>query len=225
MADQDKDQKPSTIDDLVKQLSNQPPPNLPGVKVPAAEIDRSVKPQGPVPSPQREGNIGTGTPTPPIPPRPQPTSPMPPKPSPVQEYRSSIRTMGEDITSLKSGQKPSGVDVPRRVAPEAPKASLPGAPAAPAPTGPMSSIGLGKTEKTGLLPGLPKPAVPSVFAGSSRGACAYWSCVLYRTWKDRKNRIITGITQTGSPLPRQAWADSRPWTSRKNGASASPARS
>src|SRR3990167_11047027 len=175
----DDQNKTSTIDDLVKELSknnnpgpsgplsskpmsNQPPPNFPGVKVPAAEIDRSVKPQGPVPSPQREGNIGTGPPPPPTPPRPQPTSPMPPKPSPVQEYRSSIRTMGDDITSLRSGQKPSGVDVPRRVAPEAPKASLPGAPAAPAPTGPVSSIGLGKTEKTGLLPGLPKPAVPSL---------------------------------------------------------------
>lgn len=203
--------KPSTIDDLVKELSkngnpsssgslsdkstaNQgPPPNLPGVKIeprpqaptaPAVGSGErssvqsqvsvgSAKPSAPPPplpsmlptQPERSsaaesgildssasttvgGRIGTKPPTPPF-----------PKSSPVQEYRSSIRTMGEDITSIKAGQKPSGVDVPRRVTPEMPKAVLPGAPEMSAPTGPISSIGLGRTEKTGPLAGLPKPPV------------------------------------------------------------------
>ena len=173
--------KASTIDDLVKELSknnssNQPPPNLPGVKVeikptitapqPTPIQSEPSKPVQPTPS-RPQPVIPSIAPKPPISMPPKPTPPtMPPrpsepigmaKPSPIQEYRSSIRTMGEDITSIKSGQKPSGVDVPRRVAPEAPKAPLPGAPAAPAPTGPMSSVGLGKTERTGPLAGLPKP--------------------------------------------------------------------
>ncbi|MBI4158212.1 MAG: hypothetical protein HY505_01130 [Candidatus Yanofskybacteria bacterium] len=78
----------------------------------------------------------------------------------AQEYKSSIRTMGEDITSLKSGQKPSGVDIPRKVTPEAPKPAMPGASKQETPpSGPMSFVGLGGTEKTGPLAGLPKPPV------------------------------------------------------------------
>ena len=80
------------------------------------------------------------------------------RPSPVQEYKSSIRTMSDDITSIKSGQKPSGVDVPRRVTPDMPKAPEVSRPQAPAPSGPMPSVGLGRTETSGSLPGLPKPA-------------------------------------------------------------------
>ena len=83
--------------------------------------------------------------------------------------------MEDDIASLKSGQKPSGVDVPRKVTPEAPKPVIPGAPkpvipGAPIPeipsSGPMSSVGLGGTEKTGPLTRLPKPPTFSGKSGS-----------------------------------------------------------
>ncbi|OGN23136.1 MAG: hypothetical protein A2918_03805 [Candidatus Yanofskybacteria bacterium RIFCSPLOWO2_01_FULL_42_49] len=200
------DNKPSTtIDELVKELSksnsspafsdkpamNQstpsrpigPPPNLPGVKIPVTEIDRSVKPQGPVPLPQREGNVGTGVPNRPLPnlARPQPflppkpatssqspqLQPQPPQPAGrqfFQEYKSSIRTMGEDISSIKSGQKPSGVDIPRKITPEA-RPPMPGVqkPIITPPSGPMpSAIGLGRAEKTGPLPFIPAPKTSEI---------------------------------------------------------------
>lgn len=69
--------------------------------------------------------------------------------------------MGEDITSIKSGQKPSGVDVSRKVTPEMPTAPMPGVPKQEfSPTGPKQVIGLGQTEKSGTLPGIPKPKAP-----------------------------------------------------------------
>ncbi len=180
----DDQNKTSTIDDLVKELSKNnspnpsrplsdkpavsqgPPPNLPGVKVePKSTIPPAVSPQPMPPNPQPVSGVLGVLPRPPMPPRPslKPTEGTA-KPSPVQEYRSSIRTMGEDIASLKSGQKPSGVDIPRKVTPEAPKPAIPGAPKPETqPSGPISSVvGLGKTEKTGLLPGLPKPTIPSI---------------------------------------------------------------
>lgn len=171
--------KASTIDDLVRELSksntNQPPPNLPGVKI---EIKPPIT--GPQPTLTRPEPPRPIQPTPPKPTSPPPipaglsgpigmARPQPPgapatggqaKPSPVQEYKSSIRTMGEDITSIKSGQKPAGVDIPRKVAPEMPKAPIPGAPQQPIssiPTGPRPAVGLGKAERSS---GLPTPAVP-----------------------------------------------------------------
>jgi len=197
----DDQNKTSTIDDLVKELSknnnpgplgsssnkptaNQPPSpsapasqgppsNLPGVKLPTADVGGGVKLQEPVPAPRpqpQQPMPPAGMSKPPTPSSSQQTVPIPSESKifdkvgtisglgrPAQEYKSSIRTMSEDIASLKSGQKPSGVDIPRKVAPEAPRPAIPGAPVAPAPTGPMSSIGLGKTERTGPLAGLPKP--------------------------------------------------------------------
>jgi len=67
--------------------------------------------------------------------------------------------MGEDITSIKSGQKPFGVDVPRRIAPDMPKAPEVSKPETPASSGPMRSFELGRTEKTGPLAELPKPVI------------------------------------------------------------------
>src|SRR3989338_4209741 len=123
----DDQNKTSTIDDLVKELSKNnnsnpsgpsspsgPPPNLPGVKLPAVDVggganpalvDKGgVKPQGPVSS-----SPDISKPSIPISSRPAvpplTLAPTLPKSSSTQEYRSSIRTMGEDIASLKSGQK------------------------------------------------------------------------------------------------------------------------
>ena len=193
----DDQNKTSTIDDLVKELSknnnsNQPPPNLPGVVVdtkdtkppvpppPSAPISGGgpLRPEPPRPlqptSPSSSAPISGGGPSRPQPPSPPlsqpvkpPVSPMPvsgPKPSPVQEYKSSIRTMGEDIASIKSGQKPSGVDIPRKVTPEAPKPVMPGVSKSEAPpSGPISFVGLGKTEKTGPLPFLTPEKPPGPF--------------------------------------------------------------
>ncbi|MEK7138649.1 MAG: hypothetical protein AAB799_00515 [Patescibacteria group bacterium] len=63
--------------------------------------------------------------------------------------------MGEDIASIRSGQKPSGVDIPRKVTPEITRPIVevprPQAPSQSVVT-PGSTIGLGKAEKTGPLP-------------------------------------------------------------------------
>lgn len=93
----------------------------------------------------------------------KPVSPIQPRPMsgslpqpPAQEYKSSIRTMGGDISDLKSGQKPFGVDVPRKIAQEAPRVDQgmrrPAIQTEQQSTGPISSIGLGKAEKTATLP-------------------------------------------------------------------------
>lgn len=176
MAD-DQNQKPSTIDDLVKELSknnssNQPPPNLPGVKIEIKPPITGPQPTPTRPEPPRPIQPTPPKPTPPLPPAPpRPTAPPPipagpsgpigmAKPSPVQEYKSSIRTMGEDITSIRSGQKPAGVDIPRKVAPEMPKAPIPGAPqqpSPPVPTGPRPAVGLGRAERAEALP---TPTIP-----------------------------------------------------------------
>ncbi|OGN08869.1 MAG: hypothetical protein A3J46_03185 [Candidatus Yanofskybacteria bacterium RIFCSPHIGHO2_02_FULL_41_11] len=218
--DASRDNKPSTIDDLVKELSknngpNQPPltsssasqkppspltsasqglpPNLPGIKIDNKPFDVAQGKPSVVPPPSAP--IGGGGSFRPEPPRPEPSLTRPPQPplagglsrpqpfssppsppakppipsaslsklSGVQEYRSSIRTMGEDISSIKSGQKPSGIDIPRKITPEIP--TTPGVPRpAPLPSpligGPISSIGLGKSEKTGPLPVIPTPKKP-----------------------------------------------------------------
>lgn len=179
MAD-DQNQKPlntaqgktTTIDDLVKELSKnsssnqsrfssatesgeenrkpqmvvppEPPSNLPGIKI-GGSPSISLNPMKPSESKPFSSSF----------------SPLP-KQSPVQEYRSSIRTMSEDIASIKSGQKPSGVDIPRKVIPDMPKTPDVSRLEASVSSGPMPSVGLGKTEKTGPLAGLSKPAtVPS----------------------------------------------------------------
>lgn len=73
-------------------------------------------------------------------------------PSPVKEYQSSIRTMSDDLSSLKTGQKPSGINIPRTVEP--PKQVAP-TPVLPKP--PVSSpalvpqVKLGETQKTGPM--------------------------------------------------------------------------
>ena len=105
-------------------------------------------------------------------PAPVPAAPAPAKPSippvggPVKEYQSSIRTMKDDISTLKQGQKPAGVDVPRIIQPPAPP-SAPVAPKPPLPTGgpgqqfKMPSVNLGQAEKTGPLPQTKEPTPPA----------------------------------------------------------------
>ena len=206
MADE-QNNKTSTIDDLVKELSknnsnpsfsdkptmNQnspsrsagPPPNLPGIKIgdkpfntaqnkPPMPLSYPVSPAKPfiphLASTMPPAPVSGFKPSVSVQPQPQPIQPSQARPEPphlpqplgpsFQEYKSSIRTMSEDISSIKSGQKPSGVDISREVVPELPKMT-PGiskSTVTPPSKGPVpSSIGLGKAEKTSLLPFTPVP--------------------------------------------------------------------
>jgi len=188
MADQDQDKKTNataTIDDLVKQLSNQkdpkpspgldsspsqtrsqpssarsqqPPPNLPGVKIPPPKSFTAGKnPFAAKQTPTVEQVKPTTTP---------PSAGLPAqagglKPSPIKEYKSSIRTMNEDISSIKLGKKPLGTDISRKIGHDQSKkvgvetnktdpSKLPSA------GGPRPSVvGLGGTKRTGPLASLP----------------------------------------------------------------------
>lgn len=171
------DQKPKTMDinDLVRELSKSStipvastPPLAPSTQAPRPSSPTMVSPAPkpfipvtPVPPPPVK-------PTPPkLPetPMPQFNAPLPPlsqvKPAVpatppsttfgVKEYQSSIRTMSEDISKLKQGQKPMGVDVPRKVE-QVPISK----PVVPQPTVPnqqfkVPTVNLGETQKTGPM--------------------------------------------------------------------------
>lgn len=152
--------KKSSIDDLIQELTQKSPSAPP--QPPSSQ---------PTPPPISRPNIPQNLPTsptpppvarpvaPPVPPRPvqPPVSPQPAAPvQPAQsaqpkEFQSSIRTMLDDINTLKQGQKPEGVSVQKTI--ETPKPPVappvqPTAPAAPRPTG----VELGAAHKTAPLP-------------------------------------------------------------------------
>lgn len=100
-----------------------------------------------------------------------PSSGVAPAPSPVKEYQSSIRTMSDDLSSLKTGQKPSGINIPRTVEPLKPVAPAPVLPKPPvSPPAPVPQVKLGEMQKTGPMAqqkGLPAgqagPVMPPAF--------------------------------------------------------------
>lgn len=157
MADPNQNQSPlssgtpqSNIDDLVKELSR---PNQPAPTVPPRSVPPQPAPTTPPPRPTMPTN-------PPVPPKPvmPPTSPTVPAPAPKPQpapptgpaaappYQSNIRTMADDLASLKSGHQPQGTTMPRPVAP-VPAPVKPASPAMPSPL-------------TGPGP-LPKPVTPA----------------------------------------------------------------
>ena len=84
--------------------------------------------------------------------KPVPSFTAPPSTPGVKEYQSSIRTMNEDISKIKQGQKPMGIDVPRKVEQAVPTPQ----PMAPKPAMPsqqfkVPSVNLGEAQKTGPL--------------------------------------------------------------------------
>jgi len=89
-------------------------------------------------------------------PAPSPVTP-PPATSGVKEYQSSIRTMNEDISNIKQGQKPAGINIPRKVEQVTPPSSQPVPPKSNQPAGGPSqqfkvpSVNLGESQKTGPL--------------------------------------------------------------------------
>lgn len=135
------------------------PTQKPMTPPPAAAVPPMSKPPvtTPVPPKPLEMPQPKFTAPPPLSPKPAPapSAPSPPSPSPtpgVKEYQSSIRTMNKDISNIKQGQKPMGIDVPRKVeqAPVAPQ-SMPVKPNPPA--GGLNqqfrvpSVNLGGTQK------------------------------------------------------------------------------
>lgn len=131
-----------------------PAPFMPKPPVPATPTPLSVTPPQPKPLEMPKPQFNT----PPIQPKPVPPpvggpSSVTPLPTPgVKEYQSSIRTMGEDISRLKQGQKPTGIDVPRKVEQviPVPQPTLP-KPAMPSPQFKIPSVNLGEAQKTGPL--------------------------------------------------------------------------
>src|SRR3989344_6404438 len=125
---------------------NAPPPPLSQLPIQSKQslgtesriLDSSAKPDG-------LGRIGTKPVV--VPPMPS-TTPTPG----VKEYQSSIRTMSEDISKIKQGQKPVGVDIPRkveRVAPVPQPITL--KPAMPGPQFKVPNVNLGEAKKTGPI--------------------------------------------------------------------------
>ena len=179
MAD-DQSTKTMDINDLVRELSKSstspvaPPPVPQPIKPPFPTQKPITPPQPMAGSPSVSSVPRSPIPTTPVPPKPAP-SPAPissssvsgssatPSPSSgpaasssttpgVKEYQSSIRTMSEDISNLKQGQKPAGIDVPRKVEQVAPTPqAMPPKPTIPAQQFKVPSVNLGEAQKTGPL--------------------------------------------------------------------------
>ncbi len=138
----------ANIDDLVKELSRPQgaPPQAPTSSgpIPSSSVVPAPSPAGSSSAPPRP------TPPPSAIPSPAPaTTPSKPTaaplPTPPKQYQSSIRTMNDDLSKLKAGQKPEGTNVPRTVpaaptAPQKPAASAPAIPAVPRPNTPTSTL-------------------------------------------------------------------------------------
>ncbi|KKR02645.1 MAG: hypothetical protein UT29_C0001G0125 [Candidatus Yanofskybacteria bacterium GW2011_GWA1_39_13] len=156
-----------------------PPVSPPMAGLPATPPSPAPKPFVP-PTTVRPPVVPTPTPKPEAPrpqfnvppqsfaqskPAPAPSSVTPPPTSGVKEYQSSIRTMSEDISNIKQGQKPAGINIPRKVeqAAPAPQPVVP-KPAVPGQQFKVPSVNLGESQKTGPLAQMkdaPKPPATS----------------------------------------------------------------
>lgn len=163
-------------------ISEEPPPNLP-IKEEKNSPSMPVSPEPSQPStaplPQQGPKPGLSSSyqssdkpsvpkTPPaVTPPPRPSSPAGPPPV----FKSSIRTMEEDISAIKKGQQPVGVQIEKQserdIKPQAP-AVAPGPKITPPPK-PAAEIKLGEPEKakplpsarpSGIAPHPPMPAAP-----------------------------------------------------------------
>jgi len=165
--------------------SGQPPPNLP-IKEEKGFLPNPPPPMPPQPTdtrtPQMEPRPGSSIPPIPspsapgasLPKTPPSTTPPPPPVSPggtPPVFKSSIRTMEEDIAAIKKGQPPVGVRIEKQserdVKPQVP--TTPPGPKITPPPKPAAEIRLGEPEKAKPLPGAaplgtpplsPKPVSP-----------------------------------------------------------------
>ncbi len=168
MAD-DQSSKATSIDDLVRELSKSstspgtppapqaPRPPFPTPKppiLPSINPPLSPKPLE-VPKPLEMPKPKFNIPPQPFsqPSQPKPTQPPAPfQPPGVKEYQSSIRTMNEDISKIKQGQKPTGIEIPRKIEQVAPVPQvIPPKPAVPSQQFKVPSVNLGEAQKTGPL--------------------------------------------------------------------------
>ena len=139
----------------------------------------SVTPTPPPAAPSQPKPLETPRPQFNVPPKPfsQPSQPLagqvkpapvPPPAAPlptpgVKEYQSSIRTMNEDISNLKQGQRPTGIDIPRKVEQvvSVPQ-PMPSKPAMPSQQFKVPNVNLGETQKTApMAPSKEIPRFPS----------------------------------------------------------------
>ncbi len=146
-----------------KPLSNPMPP-MPAPKpfIPPAPSTITPRPQFNTP-PSSSSQPLTGQAKPPIP----PLSSVPATTPGVKEYQSSIRTMNDDLSNLKQGQKPVGVDVPRKVEQVVPIVPQPIPPKPTLPVGGQSqqfkvpNVNLGEAQKTAPLAQSKNFSIPS----------------------------------------------------------------
>lgn len=147
-----------------------PPPNLP-----------TIEPKPPTPP------VTVAPPPPPPPPAPKPTTltqpgmvsapgqkPVPPPaitqmPSEPLSFRSSIRTMRDDLDALKKGQRPSGFELEKQIekTPIQTQSNLPTTPSL-APH-PQIKVELGETQKAKTLGGLGGPPTPPKLSTEPKG--------------------------------------------------------
>ena len=169
----DQNSKTMDINDLVRELSKssaspatppapqamRPPfstPNSPVSSPPPSSSTTPPPPVGPLPirpleMTKPQFNVPPQTFSQPKP-APSPVAPLPTTPD-VKEYQSSIRTMNEDISKLKQGQKPTGIDIPRKVeqvvsVPQTPSPAGQVKPTVPSQQFKVPSVNLGETRKT-----------------------------------------------------------------------------
>jgi len=158
----------SNIDDLVKELSR--PQNPQPAPVPSSPVTppRPMTPPPTVPNSVSMPPKVNPAPTPPI------TPAIPPVP---KEYQSSIRTMSDDLSKLKSGQQPQGVNVPRKIdeTPVPVKPTIPPPTSAPVPSKPGPTVSMPsatksapmasapvQTSKPPMATPIPRPVMPTI---------------------------------------------------------------
>lgn len=141
-----------------------PPANLPIVEPkpltpPVATVSPPPLPPAPKPAASNQPGVTSGPSPKPVPP------PITQTPSEPLSFRSSIRTMRDDLDALKKGQRPSGFELEKQIEKtpiQAPSAT----PATPSLTPhPQIKVELGETQRAKTLGGLggptsvPKPSV------------------------------------------------------------------
>ncbi len=132
-----------------------PPPKMPA-QGSQPQPDIKVQPSSPPPAPSLPK-----TPLPEIP-KAAPTPPKPATPG-VPVFKSSIRTMQEDIATVKKGQAPTGFQIEKQSEKDVtpPPIGAPG-PKITMPPRPVQEVRLGELEKSRSLPGTKLPSFPPI---------------------------------------------------------------
>jgi len=155
----DQNSPPSSGSNPPSRLS--PPDNLPSGSMPGSDKPQNIDLRFSEPNP----NPVSGAPEVPRPPTIMPSETPRPTASAPAEYKSSIRSMADDIARLKVGQRPSGTEIQNKIGPQPilqPRTDAPVPPAPPVPRltvpGPQPQARLGETEKSRpLAPTIPSP--------------------------------------------------------------------